>query len=284
VQGTIAQIIALVTHGNACLKGSPGFDPSAFYPANSTFVFCEYVRFVDLRKKKRGWDESAYAADPNEWFARLKRDGVYSLRMSCGSASQQLGGKKVSDRMLVGFVGGGGRWLIEAMKPAGSDYWEGGWEVGDRVREDRRIWRVAYGRIASDQPVVDNPATDLPALRNQLAENLKAIGDFARRHKLDNFARAFDGGLAQLNSSDPSQGGYHSDLAPNKALPAPAVQLLGAAQSAWVFGGMGSWNDMGFDGDDGKLYDCLSEELYRLLNAAIVAAANSSAPMKAQSA
>ena len=46
--------------------------------------------------------------------------------------------------------------------------------------------------------------------------------------------------------------------------PLPAAQLLGAAQSAWVFGGMGSWNDLGFEGEDQALYDRLSEELYRL--------------------
>ncbi len=44
-----------------------------------------------------------------------------------------------------------------------------------------------------------------------------------------------------------------------------------------VFGGMGSWNDIGFEGDDQVLYDRLSEDLYRLLNVAIVAAANASA-------
>lgn len=280
MQGTIAQIIALVTHGNSFLAGSPRFEPAAFYSANTTFVFCEYVKFVDLKKKNKGWDESPYAADPNEWLVQLKRDRVYGLRMSYSSSRQKLGDKEVEDRMLVGFVGGGGRWLIEAMKSTGWDYWESRWELGDRKRQDRKIWRVAYGRIAIDQPVADRPAMDLPSLRNRLVENLTAIGDFARRHKLDNFARAFEVGLAQLSSGDPYKGAYHHDLVPDNALALPAIQLLAAAQSAWVFGGMGSWNDMSFEGEDKVVYDRLSEELYQLLNTAIVAGANASAPLK----
>ena len=59
-------------------------------------------------------------------------------------------------------------------------------------------------------------------------------------------------------------------------LPFWATQLLGAAQAAWIFGAMGSWNDLGFEGDDQVLYERLSEDLYQLLNAAIVAAANAS--------
>jgi len=71
---------------------------------------------------------------------------------------------------------------------------------------------------------------------------------------------------------------YHDDLAPDRALPLAATQILWAAQAAWVFGGMGSWNDLWFEGDDQSLYEQLSEDLYQLLNVAIVIAANTSAP------
>jgi hypothetical protein len=115
-------------------------------------------------------------------------------------------------------------------------------------------------------------------LKARLADNLAAIGNFARMRKLEGFAKAFDAGLAQLNAQNPHKGVYHADLAPDRALPLAATQLLGAAQAAWVFGGMGSWNDLWFEGDDQSLYEQLSEELYQLLNAAIVIAANTRAP------
>jgi hypothetical protein len=50
--------------------------------------------------------------------------------------------------------------------------------------------------------------------------------------------------------------------------------LLASAQAAWVFGGMGSWNDLGFDGNDQQEYTALSDELFLLLNQAIGATVN----------
>jgi hypothetical protein len=34
-----------------------------------------------------------------------------------------------------------------------------------------------------------------------------------------------------------------------RSLPPEAVPLMKAAMNAWVFGGMGSWNNMGFAGN-----------------------------------
>jgi hypothetical protein len=279
VQGPIAQIVALTTYGNAFLTGARGADLSEFFPTNSTFIFCEHVRFVDLHPKVGKLSEVPYAADPPTWLSQLKRDNTHGLRMVYRPTDeQQLRERKVTDRMLVGFVGGGGRWLIEAIGDRGSDYWEGRWEVGDQERKDQRIWRVTYGRIATSQPFADLPTIDLITLSHELAANLKAIAKFARKHDLNGFADAFDAGLAQLSSDAPLASVYHKDLAPHHAVTLPAARLLGAAQAAWVFGGMGSWNDLGFEGDDQALYERLSEGLYRLLNGAIVAGANAGAP------
>jgi hypothetical protein len=52
-------------------------------------------------------------------------------------------------------------------------------------------------------------------------------------------------------------------------MPLEAKQLLASAQAAWVFGGMGSWNDLGFDGSDQQEYTALSDELFLLLNQAL---------------
>ena len=70
--------------------------------------------------------------------------------------------------------------------------------------------------------------------------------------------------------------GYHGDLAPEGSLPPLARCLLDACQTAWVFGGMGSWNDLTFDGPDGAEYDRVSEWLFTALNEAIYTGANSS--------
>jgi hypothetical protein len=272
MQGTVAQLVALAIHGNAILRGANISDVNAFYPANSTFTFCESVIFSD-----RSWDGTQfaltpYANDPIAWLEKLKNEGATSLRIAYGASGQT----QVADRMLVGFVGGGGRWLIEAIAH-GSDYWEGGWQVGDRGRADRKIWRVNYYRIAKNQPSSNAAPIDLEALKGQLASTLAEITAFARSHKLDSFAICFDSALSRLSSGTPYDGVFHNDIAPPRFLPLSANQLLGAVQAAWVFGGMGSWNDLGTFGEDQQLYDRLSEQLYQLLNRAIIAAANSSA-------
>jgi hypothetical protein len=88
MQGTIAQVVALTTYGNAFVVGAPAFDVSSFYPNSSAFIVCEYVRFVYLWRKDDAWEEVAYADDPITWFARLKKDGVYAIRMIYGSAAK----------------------------------------------------------------------------------------------------------------------------------------------------------------------------------------------------
>ena len=139
MQGMIAQAVALTIHGNAALRVANTFDANAFYPANSTFKFCESVNFSDRTRNSTQFALTPYANDPIAWLEKLKHEGVTTLRIAYGSSGQT----QVADRMLVGFVGGGGKWLIEAVGN-GSDYWESGWQVGDRGRADKKIWRVNY--------------------------------------------------------------------------------------------------------------------------------------------
>lgn len=273
MQGTIAQIVALVLEGNAAIRGidSVGMDQS-----HSTMSFCEFVRFADLTKTPTGWSERQVAEDPMGWFRYLKERGFTALRMTHGPSNDpNLDGSGVTDRMLVGFVGGGGRWLIQASKPNSSDYWEARWVVGDQQRSDHRIWRVTYGRVAKSRPVGELEPVDLDALREHFYEVLEEIKAFATRQGLDGFANCFARALEDLGSGSPGNG-FHKELLNRSLLPLEAVQLLSAVQSSWVLGGMGSWNDLGFDGQDQETYERLSEELYRVSNRAIVAAANTS--------
>jgi len=106
--------------------------------------FIEFDEFMGVQRAGADREGAKFAADPNEWFRRLKDDGVHALRLSHGPTKHELGGKNVTERMLAGSVGGGGRWLIEAVKATTSDLWEARWEVGDKNRADQKIWRVVY--------------------------------------------------------------------------------------------------------------------------------------------
>jgi hypothetical protein len=277
VQGHITQIIALTTWGNAALKNPSASKADGFYPANSTFKYCEHVVFFDLQRDGDTLNTLEYAANPTAWFKRIKQDGAQSLRLSYApTGARQMRQALVAERMFVGFVGGGGRWLIEVRGPASSDYWEDHWKVWERDHLDQKIWRVSYDRIARGSPSTQEAPVDFNDIKARLAENLRRISAFARSQKLDYFTKTFESALSRLSSDNPYAGLYHPDIAPAHALPSAADRLLAAAQEAWVFGGMGSWNDVGFSADGHEHYEDLSEQLYRLLIEAIVSAANAS--------
>lgn len=268
MQGTIFQILVLVTHGNMVLSGHPVAD---FYPQHDAFKFDEYVKFVDLERDGNTWNEKPFADDPNEWLAKLKWQQCYGLRVERIPTDT----KDFSDRMSVAFVGGGGRWLIEAVCPDGSDYWEAKWEVGDRNRPDQKVWRVTYGRIARNQKTATTSIPSVDGLSAELGQTLQDAIAFSTKHKLDWFGKAFESGYSVLKAeSEPERNG----IALKGQLPLPASRLLAASQAAWVFGGMGSWNDLGFDGDDQRQYEAISDNLFRLINSSLIATANLSYP------
>jgi hypothetical protein len=270
MQATIAQTVSLATFGNAYLAGAPEAYPADFYPRNSTFRFCKAVRFMDLQREAGGGPESPFAADPDAFFQRLKAEGFLGLRVFHAPSQ----GSAVPDRMTVGFMGGGGRWLLEAIGPKTSDLWQARWSLGNQNDPEQKIWDVAYGRVAAGVRTANVSAGQLEPLKARLAGNLLSMAAFARRQKLDGFAASFESASVRLDAAEPFEGLYHPDIAPKSLLSQTACQLLSAAQAAWVFGGMGSWNDLRFEGKDQKTYDKLSEELYQLLNAAIVQATN----------
>ncbi len=271
MQTSIAQIVALTTYGNSILQGAPDSCSFGLQSSNSTFKHCEWVQFSDIVAGSPARKESVYATDPHHWFEHLKEESVYALRMSYGPTEET----KIADRILVGFAGGGGKWLIETRAPARSDYWKSRWLVGDRERADRKIWRVTYVRIASSKGRDPDDSENLEGLKDELKEGVQEIAEFSRSQNLDGFTKAFESALSRLESRAPLEGLYNKDMAPVDFLPLAAEQLLGSAEAAWVFGGMGSWNDQGFEGQTQERYEQVSEKLYKLLNRVIVEAANS---------
>lgn len=66
---------------------------------------------------------------------------------------------------------------------------------------------------------------------------------------------------------------YHPDMLPQTGYSVEARQLLAMATRSWVFGGMGSWNDVGFgDPDVQAEYEEITSRLYGAVVDAIRAA------------
>jgi len=270
MNGEIAQIAALTCHGNAFLSGKPEV---RFFPGNSTCQYCERVIFVALKKSVFGIVRKTEVADtPDAWLALLKSRGALGIRL--GRSSHDEPG--IPDRMSAGFVGGGGTWMMEVLLPRQtSEFWVPRWEVGNRNAPDRKIWRVTYGCV-SEAKTSPLTAPDLTRATRELAEGLKDIREFSVRQGTDGFTNWFDEALNTIAAKGSNQHIYHPDLAPGGFLSDEAAVLLDACQQAWVFGGMGSWNDLLFDGEDQRAYERVSEGLFEAVNRAIQEAATSS--------
>jgi len=269
--GILAQVIALTTYGNDYLIN--GKIPAKFDFENTTFQFCNKVDFREFKKPifSSELKEKVVAQNPTEWFKYLKDDGCKHLRLYFESSKDQSLAK---DHKLAGMVGGGGVWLIETIYDNYSNYWRNRWEVTDKNAIDRKIWSVSYGMIAKKQ-YTSNLQIDNQSVREKLKQTLTEIADFAFKQNLQNWGELFEEAKATLDSASPEKNYYHKDLIPLENYSLTAKQILFSAGSAWVFGGMGSWNDLGFEKkEDNDTYDRLSEQLYSKINEAIIAGTN----------
>lgn len=269
--GPTAQLVALCCHFNGRARGIAS---GAFFPVNSTSQFCEYVHFVRERGRalRRILSRSVLVETPDEWLAHEARPGRSAVIVHHTADSSGI-----SDRMSAGFVGGGGRWLLAVTGDGQKDFWEASWEVGKREAADQRIWRVRYGLVKPNAEFARPQLRTVETLVRELRQALIDIHAFAEEHQMEGFAGCFIKAIQCLSADDPFSAVFHKDLAPNGLLDLPAGQLLAACQTAWVFGGMGSWNDMGFQGSEQKRYERLSDALFVLLNEGICAGANSGA-------
>lgn len=264
MNGPVAQIVSLTAYTNAVLYGK---ENNSFDLTNSTAKFCKNIKFIDWINGK----EEMLAESPSEWAKFLKKSGIKTLWLHYVPSEKP----DVKDRYTVGFVGGGGRWLIEAIYGEKSDYWEGRWEVGDREAKDQKIWLVTYGRISRDDIVRKFKPESLSNVSNNLIKCLNDVKDFSEKHDIGNFNECFNKALNCFNTKTPLELVFHKDLLPKVYHNNDSMQILCSCQAAWVFGGMGSWNDLGFDGKEQEIYEKISDNLYKTICNAIPAAINS---------
>jgi hypothetical protein len=263
MNGATAQIVALTCHGNGYVKNGKA---APFFPSNSTCKFCDRINFAVVKKNWFGrTKEREVAQTPDDWFEYLGSIKAKALRLVYSSQNDP----NISDRMSAGFVGGGGSWSLEVLLPdSASEYWLSRWEVWNQEAPEQRIWRVTYGMVSRGKTSDDN----MPSLKSVLAsleKSLEEIRSFSERNNCEGFTQSFAKALDTIRSG--KKQGYHQDISPAGLLSKDAEVILDACQSAWVFGGMGSWNDMGFEDAEQLEYQRVSDQLFNTINSAIVA-------------
>lgn len=251
--------------GNAALRGR---DVSGFGPSDPLF---RYTASLDFLTPRETGPLKHVASGPVAWFQKLQRRRCTGLRLHCAPMQQNQKLGEVEEHKLVGLVGGGPRWLIEPVYGDHSELWEGFDRVGDQNAPDKKIWQSAYILIgeAESAPRVD---ADVRSASGALNDALRAIEPVARELPGAPFAAAFAAGRAALAGADPEPPPSFTRFT---TLTPEAIRLLQAAGRSWVFGAMGSWNDIVPAPALKPRYEQASQALFAALKRATLAVANS---------
>lgn len=263
MQGSIEQSIALTVAGNAFLQGR---DIGGFWPNSPVFAYCSLVRFVRAASEERSSEETPVAPDPLAWFESLAGEAI-GLRLHAVRRDRP----EMPDWMNVGFAGGGSRWLIETSGSGPTLLWSDEWTVADRREAGDRPWSVTYRGSPGLAPV---RPMDLDGAEQGLRRALEAILAFAREIE-SHFAEFFERALDILDQRAESDRSAVRGFAPPGFATPQAERLLAACRTAWVFGGMGAWNDGAYGGAEMATGDELTTDLHDRLQLALGAAASS---------
>ncbi|MEM6551577.1 MAG: hypothetical protein AAF750_05570 [Planctomycetota bacterium] len=270
MNGEIAQCVAFTCHAKAFITG---FSTNVPDLDHSTTRFCNQVSFQKTYKPLfRKQKQRILAETTAQWFDLLRRRKARRLVL------HRIAGNEpgFSDRMLAGLTGGGGTWLIEDQSSLVPTLWIPRWTVSRKGATDNRIWSVDYFEYEGHIPT-SRKTRDVHTASQKLEQALSAVIDFCvAQNNPSDFQDSFTTAKNTLNQGDLN--GYHQDLAPEDWLPEAAQRLLDACQSSWVFGGMGSWNDMSFNGNAQMEYERVSENLYNAVCEAIQASVNHDIP------
>lgn len=269
--GTIAQKIAIVSHGNESLLTDKIND---IFLENTTFQFCKAVNFIGLYDIKENKKSKGYliASNSNEWFKFLKKENCKKLKLFYLRPKKS---ESFEVYKIAGFIGGGGTWLIEAVYDGYSDFWTSKWKVTDKKANDRKIWTVYYSKIDFHK-ALKTKKDDIDKIEAEFSNVLYELIEFSHLKNLSRFEVIFKTAQKTLDSLTPDEHYYHKDLVVKANYKLIARQLLFSAGISWVFGGMGSWNDLGFsDKKDNETYNDLSKKLYDIICKSILASINS---------
>lgn len=260
------QLAALVAHGNAALAGDA--EAGVRVDAGPTF---QYVREIQFEQQEGSPPATTYAGSgARGWFRHLAESGVTALWLD----SRPLAVPTLAPHLLAAWANGSRASIVtEGVEPRLR--WIASSSVDRAPTEtDKRVWTVrCIGR-----PDVANlaPRPTIAEATAVLEAAARAVRDLARRIDETFWAGYLDRALARLAGDDDAATPYHDDVLPPSA-ELDRRRLLAGAAGAYVFGGMGTWNDTGPPPDDDEAnaeYDRVTPALYSAILDAVAAAVN----------
>jgi hypothetical protein len=255
----ITRLVSLVTYANVSLQNIElDFDFE-----HSIIEYCYGSKFILQPPDGIAGASQVIASNANDWFTYLKKNEAKRVRLHY-KTSNQFG---IPDHITVAFIGGGSYWYIEVVYGEKSDLYSGG------QRGESEPWKTYFILLKRDLENIEDSSTSVREARVRLSDVLENLIAFSSRfeytiHWAENFKRS----KQTLTDYQPIES---DDFIPHGVYSLEARQLMETALQSWVFGGMGSWNDLAFSDDDQKQYAELSKELYEAICNAIVSIANS---------
>jgi len=257
----ILQIIFLTTFSKAYLEGKV----TAMHK-NHLFAYnYRNIRFVShIPSDTENEARAVLAKNPNAWLALLHQEKVLKLHLTYQPSEELM--QKASHSLASGEKGR--HWHIITEKKDGCDVWRCKWQV------DARGEMITYYCLFLSDVVLDEfnfPSLEMSKL--YLREILNDLIAFTIKNELANWTMIFKSALRSLDSKERSDL-IAPDILPLGCYSLAARQVLSACERAWVFGGIGSWNDVTHV-HDYDLYSRLTANLYNTLYNSIVSVVNS---------
>jgi hypothetical protein len=265
MNGELAQRIALVMWGNEIITRTV---PAEFLDSHATTNFVRSFLFDPVPRR---WPaKPVMRQSVSGWFTDLLDAGTNRLELD--ALGQLLGGgsEPLDTHLSAAFVNSVPTPIIAQTRK--STVWAATWQVQDGPRpSDSRIWNVHYSLVNhTSLAALTHPSIADGTVRLKAA--LTEIAHFATANKTGHWIQWFQDALTLLYDHEPVVP-YWPDLCP-PGDPARS-RLLAASVKAFVFGGMGSWNDLGFETDAAQQsYLALTRQLYNAVMFAIDATTN----------
>lgn len=253
----VVQAISLVAWGDAFLSGkiSDIDELKKFFDNNQIFNICDKIEFDDCSVDPN--KPIFFAPNPTEWLVKMKNDGYQRLYFFCNEMNWELSG----------FPNEAAKIIIKAEKDGHYDFWHVVWGENEN-EEDSCI--VIYYRAETlwkmskpNEDSLENCVKFFPLL-------IEEINAFAKKHNkkyhLAPFIDCFESALQALKSKNPSGIIFEEQMFPWQFFSLDAKRVMSAIEKSWVFGAMGSWNDIEYEDEkDQKEYEKISRIFYSKL-------------------
>lgn len=263
MNGELAALVTLASFGSDWLSAPVGDEAPELLDSNSSF---QYVNRIDFDLPKTPLlSRRASVAGTRNWLRELRRSGGGQIFVVADAESAG----PLPNHTASAFANGV-RWGLLTTGPR-PRLWFTKWQVSDPQATDSRIWAITATCVRAKGAIPRSP--EVARASATLAASLASISEFAARQGFNDWQPWFQRASSKLTDPAPEPR-YHADMIP-ASRPLEQRQLAAAAIEAWVFGGMGSWNDVWLPDEQERAdYDKHTQTLYLAVVDALLAVTN----------